>query len=195
MRTYLVLAAAMGFMTLSTVRSDAMDALKVGDAAPEFSAKDDTGADWKSSDHVGKKAIVVYFYPANMTGGCTKQACKFRDDFSKLKELNIEVVGVSGDNVESHKLFKKAHDLNFTLLADTEGNVAKAFGVPSTPGEKTLTFEVDGKNEQFTRLVTTKRWTFVIGPDGKLVYVNTSVNPTTDSEEVAKAVRNLKKNS
>ncbi len=174
-------------------RSEAMDVLKVGSPAPEFQAKDDTGADWKSVDHVGKKAIVVYFYPANMTGGCTKQACKFRDDMSQLKELGIEVVGVSGDTVESHQLFKKAHDLNYTLLADTEGAVAKAFGVPSTPGEKTLTFKVDGKDESFTRKVTTKRWTFVIGPDGKIVYINPSVNPETDSHQVAEVVRDLKK--
>jgi len=185
--------AAIGLFCLLGNRSDAMDAIKVGDTAPEFSAKDDTGAEWKSTDHVGKKAVVVYFYPANMTGGCTKQACKFRDDMSDLKDLNIEVIGVSGDDVASHKLFKKAHKLNYTLLADTEGNVAKAFGVPSTPGEKTLTFAVDGKDEQFTRHTTTKRWTFVIDPQGKIAYVNPSANPETDSAEVAKVVRNLKK--
>ncbi len=191
MRAHFVLAA-MGLICFWGTRGDAMEPLKVGEKAPAFSALDDSGAEWKSSDHIGKKTIVVYFYPANMTGGCTKQACKFRDDLSKLTELDIEVVGVSGDDVASHKLFKKAHQLNFTLLADTEGNVAKAFGVPSTPGEKTLTFKVDGKDEQFTRHVTTKRWTFIIGKDGKLAYINQNVNAEKDSENVAKAVQNLK---
>ena len=76
----------------------------------------------------GKKVIVVYFYPADFTGGCTKEACAFRDEGKKLADKGIEVVGVSGDSAKNHEMFKKLHKLNFTLLADEDGSVAKAFG-------------------------------------------------------------------
>ncbi len=167
--------------------------LKEGDAAPAFGAKDDAGHEWKSSDHVGKSIVVVYFYPADMTGGCTKQACAFRDDKSKLQDLGVEVVGVSGDTVENHQLFKHAYNLNYTLLADTEGKVARAFGVPFTAGEQSVTKEVDGKPHTFVRLGTAKRWTFVIGKDGKIAYKNEQVNAELDSQRVAEVVKDLKK--
>src|SRR5262245_8142571 len=90
--------------------------LKVGDPAPTFTSTDDEGKPWKSSDHVGKKVLVVYFYPADMTGGCTKQACGFRDDMAKLTDKGVEVVGVSGDSAKNHQVFKSVHKLNFALL-------------------------------------------------------------------------------
>lgn len=165
--------------------------VKEGESAPSFSVKDDTGAEWKSEDHFGKNVVVVYFYPADMTGGCTKQACGFRDDFKKLKEMGVEVVGVSGDTVRNHQLFKKAHDLNFALLADTEGKVANAFGVPFTPGEKSITREIDGKEEVLTRYGTAKRWTFVIGKDKKIAFKNENVNAAEDSQKIIDVVQNL----
>src|SRR5262245_31123639 len=94
--------------------------IKVGDKAPAFQSVDENGKAWKSADVVGKKILVLYFYPADFTGGCTKQACGYRDDIEKLGSSGIEVVGVSGDTPESHRLFKKEHKLNFTLLADTK---------------------------------------------------------------------------
>jgi peroxiredoxin Q/BCP len=166
--------------------------LKVGDAAPKFEALDDTGKEWKSKDHVGKNIVVVYFYPADMTGGCTKQACGFRDDLSKLKEQGVEVVGVSGDNVENHQIFKKVHELNFALLADTKGEVAKAFGVPTSEGG-TYNATVDGKEVPFVRGVTIKRWTFVIDKDGKVASKNTEVNAAEDSKAILDTVAKLQK--
>src|SRR4051812_39056119 len=74
--------------------------LKKGDPAPVFQGKDDQGKTWKSTDHVGKHILVVYFYPADLTGGCTAQACGFRDDMQALKGKDVEVVGISGDSVE-----------------------------------------------------------------------------------------------
>lgn len=168
---------------------------QVGDPAPAVRLQDETGKVWDSSQHFGKKVVVIYFYPADFTGGCTKQACSFRDDMGDLQKLGVEVVGVSGDTVENHKQFKEAYDLNYTLLADTEGKMAEAFGVPYTAGEKTVTKELDGKTYTLTRLGTAKRWTFVVGPEGKIVYKNENVNPEQDSQEVAKVVKNLKKNS
>src|SRR5262249_4041094 len=73
--------------------------LKAGDPAPKFVSTDDQDKEWKSADHVGKKILVLYFYPADLTGGCTKQACGFRDDMKKLADQGVEVVGVSGDAV------------------------------------------------------------------------------------------------
>ncbi len=175
-----------------SVAEDVVD-LKVGDAAPVFEVEDDKGETWKSEDHVGKKLLVVYFYPADMTGGCTKQACGFRDDLSKLGDEGVEVVGVSGDSAHNHQLFKKAHDLNFTLLADTEGKVAEAFGVPVTKEEKSVKATIDGKEELLTRRVTAKRWTFVVGLDGKIASKNTTVAAADDSKAIMEVVAKLKK--
>jgi len=177
----------------SPVRSFAVEEVNVGDTAPQFSAQADNDQTWKSTDHVGKKVLVVYFYPADLTGGCTSQACKFRDDMSSLTDLGVEVIGVSGDTVENHKTFKNAHQLNYTLLADTDGSVAKAFGVPVTVEPKSVTVKVDGKDVTLTRLATAKRWTFVIDRDGKIIYKNENVKPALDSSEVAQVVKNLKK--
>jgi peroxiredoxin Q/BCP len=166
--------------------------LKVGDAAPKFSAKDETGADWKSADHIGKKVIVVYFYPADFTGGCTKQACGFRDDSADLIKAGIEVVGVSGDSVKTHAAFKKFHKLNFALLADEDAKLAEAFGVPTTKGEKTVKFEIDGKEESFTRQATTQRYTFLIGKDGKIAAVYKVDDAAGDSQKILDLAKSLK---
>jgi peroxiredoxin Q/BCP len=159
--------------------------LKVGDSAPAFEAPDDTGKTWKSSDYVGKKAVVVYFYPADMTPGCTKQACSYRDDMSALADKGIVVVGVSGDSVNNHQIFKKAYKLNYTLLADEKGEVAKAFGVPTKKGG-TIKRTVDGAEVELTRGVTAMRWTIVIGKDGKVLDIATKVNAPGDSTRIAK---------
>ena len=89
-------------LAVSAIRSGTPVDLKVGDKAPKFEAMDDTGKLWKSADHVGKKIMVVYFYPADFTGGCTKEACGYRDDYSALTEKGVDVVGVSGDSVHGH---------------------------------------------------------------------------------------------
>ncbi|HEV3204430.1 MAG TPA: peroxiredoxin [Gemmataceae bacterium] len=165
--------------------------VKVGDAAPAFESVDDQGQPWRSADHIGKKVVVVYFYPADLTGGCTKQACGFRDDMKTLSEKGVEVVGVSGDSVKNHQIFKKVHNLNFSLLADEDGAVAKKFGVPVRAGGSIKTKDADGKEVELKRGVTAARWTFVIGKDGKIMFKNDNVNAAEDSkkilEEIAKA--------
>jgi peroxiredoxin Q/BCP len=158
--------------------------LKVGDRAPEFTSTDDQGKEWKSSEHVGKNVIVVYFYPADMTGGCTKQACGFRDDLKSLVDKGVEVVGVSGDSVKNHQIFKKVHELTFTLLADEDGAVAKKFGVPLNKGGEFKTKDADGNEVVLKRGVTAARWTFVIDKDGKIAYKNTKVNAAQDSKNI-----------
>jgi peroxiredoxin Q/BCP len=183
--------AAMVLATLTANAQEKKVDLKVGDAAPIFEAKDDQGKTWKSSDVVGKKLLVVYFYPADFTGGCTKQACGFRDDMKKLEEKDVVVVGVSGDTSRTHDLFKKAENLNFTLLADDQGKVANAFGVPFAKGEKSVKAVIDGKEETLTRGGTAQRWTFLIDRDGKVALKNTQVKAAEDSKAILEKVEEL----
>ena len=168
--------------------------LEVGDPAPAFEARTADGEVWRSTDHVGEQLLVVYFYPAAMTGGCTKQACSFRDDRTRLLDLGAEVVGISGDRVEGLQVFKQAHRLNVPLLSDSSGDIARAFGVPLREGG-TLTRTVDGKEKTLTRDVTTARWTFIIGRDGRIVYKDTDVDAAGDSQAVLAAVERLQNGS
>src|SRR5580692_5579626 len=185
----LAIALALFVMGVGMKTARAVD---VGDKAPAFEGVDDQGHPWSSADHVGKGVLVVYFYPADLTGGCTKQACGFRDDMKTLAAKGVEVVGVSGDSVANHQLFKKVKNLNFTLLADEKGEVAKAFGVPVGPGRLAKVKGANGKMVDLKRGVTAKRWTFVIDKQGKIVVKNTNVDPAGDAKAVAAAVESLK---
>lgn len=191
-RLAMAMLAAVAFAPFVQSDDKAVD-LKVGDRAPTFTALDDQGSEWKSADHVGKKIVVVYFYPADMTSGCTKQACGFRDDMAKLNEKGIEVIGISGDSVKNHQVFKTFHKLNFTLLADENGAIAKKFGVPLKAGGTFKTTDAEGKPVELIRGVTALRWTFVIGKDGKIAYKNTKVNAPEDAKVIAKVVSELEK--
>lgn len=165
--------------------------VEVADRAPEFESPDEEGATWQSSRHVGKKIIVVYFYPGDFTPGCTAQAQKFRDNMNRISDLGAEVVGISGDTSATHALFKRVHKLNFSLLADEEGTVARQFGVPVGPGGKAKALDADKKPLVINRPVTAARWTFVIGLDGKIAYKNTRVDPVTDSKRVEAFLRGI----
>lgn len=167
-------------------------AVEVGDKAPKFEAQDDADQLWKSTEHVGKKILVVYFYPADMTGGCTAQACGYRDKMESFSDAGVQVIGVSGDSVSNHKVFKKAHELNFPLLADIDGKVAKAFGVPVTLGEKLVKREFEGKEVSLLRTATAKRWTFVIDREGKVAYKDSEVNAKQDPEKIQDVIKSLK---
>ncbi|MFB3906148.1 MAG: peroxiredoxin [Acidobacteriota bacterium] len=166
--------------------------LNVGDKAPSFSAKDADAQNWSSDDHVGKKFIVLYFYPAAMTGGCTRQACSYRDDLSQLRQAGAEVVGVSGDEVENLKAFRQVEHLNFTLLSDPDGSIARKFGVPVREGGS-INKTIDGQDKSFKRGVTAARWTFIIDTDGKIAYVNPQVDAANDSKAVMAALNELRK--
>lgn len=158
--------------------------LSVGDQAPDFKAVDQDGKPWSLKDHLGGKQIVVYFYPAAMTGGCTKQACSYRDHLKTTEDPAFQIVGISGDTPENLKYFQQAESLNFTLLSDPDGTVAKAFGVSVTEGKKKITRTVNGKEVELTRSVTAQRWTFIIDPSGKIVYRDDQVKATQDLENV-----------
>jgi peroxiredoxin Q/BCP len=163
--------------------------LKVGDKAPAFEGTSDEGKPWKSSDVVGKKIVVVYFYPADFTGGCTAQACGFRDNAKALTDKGVVVVGVSGDSVKTHAAFKKEHMLAFTLLSDGDGAVAGKFGVPFNKKEGKATW----KGETLVRAGTASRWTVVIGPDGKIAARYAVSDAANDSKKVLDIVQGLQK--
>jgi peroxiredoxin len=160
--------------------------VQVGDPAPEFSLKDADGNEWNSAEHFAAGTTVVYFYPADFTGGCTKQACAYRDDKATLDGLGVSVVGISGDSPETHARFRTEHNLNFALLSDAEGKVAAMFGVPADVGEKTVEFN----GSQLVRTATIKRWTFVVR-DGKVVAINDKVDAANDSAMIQELVRTL----
>jgi peroxiredoxin Q/BCP len=157
--------------------------MKVGDNVPDFEAVDDKGQTWKLSDNLNVNYLVVYFYPAAFTSGCTTQACSYRDLNKELAMMNASVVGVSGDEVKNLELFKKEHNLNFTLLSDKNGEIARIFGVTTREGG-TISAEAGGQKLQLTRGVTDARWTFIIDRNSKLIYREINVNPTTDSQSV-----------
>ena len=108
--------------------------VKVGDKAPDFTLPSQMGDNVTLSEFFGKKNIVLYFYPKDETPGCTREACSFRDSYEELTNLGAEVLGVSGQSVESHKSFATHYGLPFILLSDEGNKVRKLYGVPSTMG-------------------------------------------------------------
>ena len=170
--------------------------LDVGQDLPALEALDDQGNPWKSTGRAGKGPLVMYFYPGDFTGGCMKQAQKFQELMEQLREAGAEVVGVSGDEVATHKLFKETFKLPQTLLADPEGKIAIALGVPMSAGDKVRTRGLDGKPLMdatgksiiLVRPATFARWTYIVGSDGKILARRENVNPTKDADEVLKLV-------
>jgi thioredoxin-dependent peroxiredoxin len=178
-----------GLLIASSSRADEKKIeLNIGDKAPSFEARTDADASWASADRFGKKWVVLYFYPGDFTPGCIAQARAFRDAMQKLTEKGVEVVGVSGDTVSTHSLFKKAQKLNFTLLADENGAIAKLFGVPVGKGGKVKAKDAEGMPIEITRNATAARWTFVIGKDGKIAYKNVKVNPARDAKAITEFI-------
>lgn len=120
--------------------------LKVGEKVPHFTAKDTFGNLFDSQSLVGKKAVVIYFYPKDDTMICTKQACGFRDSYAVFKDQGVDVIGISTDSLESHQEFTNKHNLPFLLLTDEDKKIQKLFGVsPSFFGllSGRITFLID----------------------------------------------------
>lgn len=123
-------------------------ALKVGDVVPNFQAKATNGKLFESTTVIGKKPVVIYFYPKDDTRVCTEQACSFRDHYEDFTDLGAEVIGVSGDTTTSHEKFTAKYKLPFTLLSDSDKKLRNLFGVPTAlfgliPGR--VTYVVDEK--------------------------------------------------
>lgn len=167
--------------------------LKVGDKVEKIEGADETGKTWSGKDLLGKKTIILYFYPADFTGGCTSQACGFRDDIEKLGSKDIVVIGVSGDTSETHARFKKHHKLPFTLLADIEGKIATQFGVPFSKGDLKAKVKIDGIEEVIGRPVSTSRFTVVIGKDRTILAIDPIKNAGGDAKRVMELIEKSSK--
>ena len=145
-----------------------------GIPAPDFELLDDTNVLRKLSDFRGRN-VVLYFYPADDTPGCTKEACNFRDDYSAYENANIQILGVSPDTVKSHVKFKQKFQLPFPLLADEGHKVCDLYGVWGP--KKFMGKEYEG----------VLRTTFLIDENGKIVKVFEKVRPAEHSAEVLSA--------
>lgn len=125
-----------------------MTKLQVGDKAPNFTLPSATGEMVSLQDFIGKKAVVIYFYPKDDTPGCTIESCAFRDSYDVFREAGAEVIGISSDSVSSHQQFAKKYQLPFILLSDSQNQVRKLFDVPSTlfilPGRVTYVIDKEG---------------------------------------------------
>ena len=159
----LMAAAMLGY----SMASAAANTAKAGDRAPDFNLPDAGGKPHKLADYAGKW-VVLYFYPKDDTPGCTKEACRFRDDLAQLDKLGAQVIGVSVDDTDSHARFAKKYHLPFPLLADKDGKVADSYGA--------LT------NLYLVKIA--KRYTFLIDPQGRIAKTYLSVDASRHSQEI-----------
>jgi peroxiredoxin Q/BCP len=146
--------------------------VKVGDNAPDFEGPTTEGKTLGLKDFLGKKNVVLYFYPKDDTPGCTKEACSFRDNLQPIRSLGAEIIGVSVDSVESHKKFSTKFSLPFPLISDKEKRIAKAYGVLRVTG-------------------TTNRVTFIIDKNGKIAKIFPKVDVSKHTEEVVAAIKEI----
>jgi peroxiredoxin Q/BCP len=157
---------------LSTV---AAQAIAVGTMAPTFSAKNQDGKTVNLSDFAGKP-VLLYFYPKDETPGCIKEACEFRDKYADFKKQGAVVLGVSRQDEKSHKDFSAKHKLPFDLLVDTDGGIAKAYGIAKYPVIGLL-----------------KRQSVLIGSKGQILKVYDNVDPDAHAAQALKDIAELDK--
>ncbi len=168
MKRILFSIAAAGILAFIAVPAgSASEAPSVGSQAPEFELADQTGQLHSLEDY-RDQWVVLYFYPKDDTPGCTTEACEFRDNIFAFRDLNAQVLGVSLDDVDSHRQFAENHSLPFPLLADVDGSAAEAYGV---------------KTRMFGMTVA-KRQTFIISPDGVIAKHYKKVTPSEHPGEV-----------
>ena len=148
--------------------------VSVGDLAPDFTLSDQTGTPVRLQDLIGRKTVVLYFYPKDETPGCTIEARAFRDNYEQFSAKDAEVVGVSSDSVRSHRRFAQRHNLPFLLLSDRDGAVRRLYGVEKTLG------------------LLPGRVTYVIDRRGMVRHVfNSMTNISQHVDDVLEAVRQL----
>ena len=148
--------------------------LKIGDPAPMFSATATDGSTVKLSDYLGKK-LVLYFYPMDDTPGCTKQACSLRNHNGEIRDKGAAVLGVSTQDAESHQRFTAKHQLNFPLVADTDGAIGKAYGAIGGGGIVGAAINLLGM---------ASRITFIIDESGHIAHIIDKPNCANHAEEV-----------
>ncbi|MFA8435300.1 MAG: peroxiredoxin [Marinifilaceae bacterium] len=156
--------------------SSEMKKLEIGSSIPKFELKDQHGQLFNINSVLGKKNLVIYFYPKDDSPGCTKEACSFRDQFHVFEEAEALVIGISGQSVESHLKFAEKYRLNYTLLSDTGNKVRKLFGVPAN-----LFGLIPG------------RVTYVINKKGEIVYFfNSQIQAVKHVEEALDVLKKMK---
>lgn len=149
--------------------------IQIGDNCPVFSLPDSEGTEIQIAELLGKKILVLFFYPKDDTPGCTKEACAFRDAYTDFLDLGCEVFGISSDNSQSHQEFQQKHKLPYPLLSDTQKKVRQQFGVPQS-----LFGLIPG------------RVTYIVGVDGKVAGIfNSQTNPVGHINEALRVVRSL----
>ena len=168
--TTIFIVLSMGIFTSSQASE-----LKEGQSAPDFELLDQSETKYSLQQYRGKW-VVLYFYPKDDTPGCTKEACAFRDDIAILQSLDAQVLGVSVDDSASHAKFAEKYSLQFPLLADEGGAVAKKYACLTKIGPLKLA----------------KRHTFIIDPAGKLAKIYRRVSPSSHSNEVITELKALK---
>jgi len=171
MKRFLILI----LVSLLSAPAFAGDTPAVGTEAPAFKLQDQNG-DWHELGDYSGQWLAVYFYPRDDTPGCTKEACNFRDNIYAFKAIGAAVVGISVDDVESHKAFSDKYKLPFTILADQSNETAKAYGVL--------------KDYKLIKLAS--RQSFLIDPEGRVAKHYADVDPDTHSDEVLADIKTLK---
>jgi peroxiredoxin Q/BCP len=170
-------AYSIGWMTLLTggmLMSMAASAeLKVGDAAPEFSLQGSNGKFYNLADYRGKQVVVLAWFPKAFTPGCTTECKVFSSEGAKLKKFDAAYFTASVDAPEKNKEFAKSVGADYPILADPGGEVAKAYGVT-------------GMIQRWA-----SRWTFYIGKDGKILYIDKDVHPATAADDAARRLKEL----
>ena len=149
--------------------------IQIGDRAPDFSLENDKGEKVSLKDFRGKQ-VVLYFYPRDNTPGCTREACSFRDSLGSMTAKDAVVLGVSNDNINSHKKFKQKYSLNFPLLSDPNKEVSKAYGVYKL------------KNSYGIKHWGIERSTFIIDGVGKITKMWRKVKVDGHRDEVVQAL-------
>jgi len=149
-RFYLIIYLLLFTSYLTFSQKNNMNEIKIGSSIPAFKLPDQNGNLFDINSLIGKKNLVVYFYPKDDSPGCTKEACSFRDQFEVFKEADAVIIGISGQSVESHKEFAEKHRLSFTLLSDEGNKIREQFGVPTNflgllPGRVTYIADKTGK--------------------------------------------------
>lgn len=146
----------------------------VGDRAPDFILPTASGKKIRLKDQLGKKIVVLYFYPHDFSGDCTKEARAFRDHYLAFKNLGAEVFGISRDSVESHRKFVRSESLPFNLLSDPEGKAHRLYGVEKVFG------------------ILPRRTTYVVEPTGKILFKYSSLlRPHAHPKKSIQALRNV----
>jgi peroxiredoxin Q/BCP len=161
-------------LAMFTMFSPRLKALEVGSPAPQVTAPDQDGTPVVFGDVYAKGMTLVYFYPKADTPGCTAEACSLRDSFATLQGKNLRILGVSRDKPEAQKAFREKYRIPFPLIADRDGKVAAAFGVPGMMG-----------------LPVSARQSFIV-KDGKIAWISRNAKTKDSAEEVQAAIDSLK---